>query len=135
MCQHLLNPRTMHKQRGEGVKNLLPQRKPAIKIEKTQKARRHDIITHRLFSASPSGTKDAASKVKLDVALFAKSTITCECGEKILLVPDLKSMQQAIDLHLKNHKKKQNDSEAENSEMEQLRQELIAKVFVKASTQ
>jgi hypothetical protein len=34
------------------------------------------------------------------------SVITCECGTDILLLPDLKAMNRAINVHVKEHRKK-----------------------------
>lgn len=40
--------------------------------------------------------------------------IKCECGCKILLVPDLQAMSQAIEKHVLEHKNKgANDAEAD----------------------
>ena len=36
--------------------------------------------------------------------------IKCECGTEILLLPDLKAMDRAIQAHVARHRKKGNDS-------------------------
>ena len=59
-----------------------------------------------------------------------KSTITCQCGAQILLVPDLKEMNSSIEAHVKEHKKKDGISDAE---AEIILDDLIAQIFGKIS--
>ena len=66
--------------------------------------------------------KNARTKLHLSV-------ITCECGYKILLVPDGHAMCQAIERHVLEHKNKgANDAEANRIE-----DALISQVFHKAA--
>ena len=73
----------------------------------------------------------------------AKSTIKCECGWEILLVPDLKAMNRAIEAHVDTHRKIEKDcskTDAENEgeaelEAERIENYLVAEVFKKASEQ
>jgi len=60
-------------------------------------------------------------------------TVKCSCGAKILLIPDVKKMNQAIEDHILAHTKNiQNVKEAE-AEAERIRNELIIKVLDLAS--
>jgi len=55
--------------------------------------------------------------------------ITCECGYKIFLIPDLVAMSQAIEKHVLEHKNKgANDAEAKRIE-----DALILQVFDKVT--
>lgn len=45
-------------------------------------------------------------------------TIKCECGHKILLIPDLKTMGQAIEKHALEHKNKYALTEEETNALE-----------------
>ena len=58
--------------------------------------------------------------------------ITCLCGAEILLVPNVKKMNEAIEAHILEHTKKLNAKEAE-AEAERIRSDLIIKVLEKAS--
>jgi len=67
---------------------------------------------------------------------FARSptdTIMCECGAEIVLLPDAKAMDIAIELHVSQHLQKLKRSCSFNAEAERLRDALIAQVFIKAS--
>jgi hypothetical protein len=59
-------------------------------------------------------------------------TIQCECGHKILLIPDLKAMGQAIEEHALEHKRKYALNEEETNALENT---LIAQVLELASKQ
>ncbi len=85
-----------------------------------------------------------ANALKKNVSInVAKSTIKCECGWEILLVPDLKAMSKAIEAHVETHRKIEKDcskTDAENEgvaelEAERIENYLIAEVFKKASVQ
>lgn len=60
-------------------------------------------------------------------------TVTCECGEEILLVPDLKAMSNAIELHVTLHLQKLKAPVCNDAEAERLKDNLIAQVLRKAS--
>ena len=53
-------------------------------------------------------------------------TINCECGHKILLLPDLKAMVQAIEEHVLDHK---NKFALTKEETETLENALITQTF------
>lgn len=59
-------------------------------------------------------------------------TIKCECGIEILLLPDVKTMGNAIEAHVTQHIRKLKPS-ASAAEAESLRDVLIAQVFSKLS--
>ncbi len=60
--------------------------------------------------------------------------IKCSCGKEILLVPDVELMGEAIEAHVKEHKKKVKEAKDAEVEAERIRDFLIEKVFRKASS-
>jgi hypothetical protein len=63
---------------------------------------------------------------------LALPTIRCHCGTEILLVPNVLSMNRAIEEHVKLHKKKIKDRREAKIEAEKVRDDLLAEVFKKA---
>ena len=61
------------------------------------------------------------------------SAIKCSCGAKILLVPNVKLMSEAIEAHVEEHKQKIKDPKEAEVEAENIRTDLIIKVLNKAS--
>ena len=61
-----------------------------------------------------------------------KSTITCRCGAKILVVPDLKEMNASLEDHVNAHKKKDKISDVE---AEAILEDLIAQLFSKITVE
>jgi hypothetical protein len=59
--------------------------------------------------------------------------IECECGFKILLVPDLKIMTKAIEAHAAQHGKNEKDPIKAASEQERIENILVAKTLKGAS--
>jgi hypothetical protein len=60
--------------------------------------------------------------------------VNCFCGVKILLVPDVRLMSEAIEAHIKEkHMSKTVDSVEAEVETEKVREYLIMQVFDKAS--
>jgi hypothetical protein len=59
--------------------------------------------------------------------------IKCKCGAEILLLPDLKAMSIATETHARIHGRKEKDAFKAEQEAEQVRDELIAQIFRKAS--
>ncbi len=57
--------------------------------------------------------------------------ILCECGEEILVVPDLKEMVRCIDTHAMIHKKKETDSKKAKAEYIRIEEQLTQKVVIK----
>jgi hypothetical protein len=53
----------------------------------------------------------------------------CECGYEILLLPDLKAMDQAIQNHLLEHKNRG----AKDANAERIEDALISQIFEKAA--
>ena len=72
---------------------------------------------------------DKESKKNMELPL-----IKCYCGTQILLVPNVKAMNKAIETHVEKHRKQKlpNQKEAE-SEAERIREYLITQVLSKAS--
>lgn len=60
-------------------------------------------------------------------------TIRWICGFEIMLVPNAKKMNDAIEAHLKEHKQKISNPKASQAEVEHLRDYLITLVFEEAS--
>lgn len=80
---------------------------------------------------SASGIKPfkRSSKRKVEQKdLKLKSTIVCQCGEQILLMPDVKEMNLALEMHVNEHKKKYKISDVE---AETILDYLLAQVFSK----
>ena len=59
--------------------------------------------------------------------------IKCLCGAEILLVPDIKVMNEAIEAHILEHTKKIKSPKEAEAEAERIRDDLIVKVLDKAS--
>lgn len=58
--------------------------------------------------------------------------LRCECGAEILLLPDLKVMNHAIEVHVANHRKKEKDRTKAAKVASHIRQILIEQLFEKA---
>jgi hypothetical protein len=58
--------------------------------------------------------------------------IECSCGVEILLVPNVKKMNEAIEAHILEHTKKIKDAKEAEAEAERVRSDLIIKVLEKA---
>jgi hypothetical protein len=56
-------------------------------------------------------------------------TIKCECGEEILLLPDVRAMGEAIEIHVAMHMQRSKALADPDGEAERLRDDLIAQVF------
>lgn len=59
--------------------------------------------------------------------------IKCSCGAEILLVPNVKLMNEAIEAHILEHTKKCSTPKEAEAEAEQIRDDLIIQVLEKAS--
>lgn len=59
--------------------------------------------------------------------------IRCCCGAQILLVPSIELMSKAIEAHVKEHRNKAMGHKEAEAEADQVRDDLIAKVLMKAS--
>ena len=55
--------------------------------------------------------------------------VTCECGEEILMLPDLKAMGNAIEKHVDLHRKNLRVPACTRKEAERLLDALIAQVL------
>ena len=60
-------------------------------------------------------------------------TIKCKCGAELLLIPDLKSMNEAIENHVAEHVAKSERITTKGAD--EIRDHLIIQVFEKASKQ
>ncbi len=70
---------------------------------------------------------DAPSKVR------GLPTITCSCGAKILLVPNIKKMSEAIEAHVESHKLRITNPARAKEESERIRNNLAKQVLDLAS--
>ncbi len=61
------------------------------------------------------------------------SAIKCDCGEIILLVPNIKLMSKVIETHVEKHKQEVHDPNEAEATAEHIRDNLIIQVFEKAS--
>jgi hypothetical protein len=59
--------------------------------------------------------------------------ITCTCGVEILLIPNVKKMNEAIEAHILEHTKKFKNAKEAEAEAERIRSDLVIKVLEKAS--
>jgi hypothetical protein len=59
--------------------------------------------------------------------------VKCSCGAEILLIPDVKKMNQAIEAHVLEHTKNIKNTKEAEAEAERVRSELIIKVLDLAS--
>ena len=69
---------------------------------------------------------------KLNLSNQRRKTIKCECGVEIVFLPDLKTMGNAIDVHVSTHMEKMK-APKESAEIERLREALIAQILKIAS--
>jgi hypothetical protein len=67
--------------------------------------------------------------------LFSESIIKCKCRAEILVVPDLRAMDRAIEAHVSLHRKNEKYNSKNNATAESVRSNLIAQVFMKTSGQ
>jgi len=56
-------------------------------------------------------------------------TILCECGAEIKVIPDVRSMGEAIEIHVAMHIEKMKPVAEEDAEADRLRDDLIAQCF------
>jgi hypothetical protein len=81
----------------------------STRFENLQKYTTNEIVV----VANASGAKTSHAELYLKERL---PLIKCECGTEILLLPDLKAMDRAIDAHVAEHRKKgKNPSRAATS--------------------
>ncbi len=73
------------------------------------------------------------SRSKANTKSASLPIIKCSCGSKILLVPSVKAMSQAIEAHVEEHKQKIENPAGSEEELERVRSELIEQVFNLAS--
>ena len=89
-------------------------------------------MVSELFTENRSHLTIPKSKKKIDTA-DGLSAIKCLCGEIILLVPNVKSMSDAIETHVAKHKQEVKDPIEAEAIAEHVRDDLIVQVLEKAS--
>jgi hypothetical protein len=57
--------------------------------------------------------------------------VLCECGEKILVIPDLNEMARCIETHAIIHEKKEADPDKAKAEYSRIEEQLTRKVIIK----
>jgi hypothetical protein len=102
----------MNKNRSKGTQKLLP-------IEETRVAK---IIEGKLTEM------DAHLKKGLPI-------ISCECGAEILVVPDLKAMNQAFKTHITEHRKKERNTQKKIAASSKIDELLSQLTIIKLSKQ
>jgi hypothetical protein len=55
--------------------------------------------------------------------------IRCQCGKEIKVIPDVRSMGEAIEIHVAMHIEKMKPLEKEDEEADRLRDALIVQLF------
>ena len=70
---------------------------------------------------------------KKDSNVAGRSAIKCSCGKLILMVPNVKVMSEAIEVHVAEHTKKVIDRKEAEAEAERVRDDLIVQILEKAS--
>jgi len=81
--------------------------------------------------------------LETNCASSSKSTVKCECGAEIIIVPDPKVMSKVIEAHVDKHRKVEKDcskTDAENEgeaelEAERIENYLISQIFKKVGKQ
>lgn len=79
------------------------------------------------------GRKDMPQKQKKTAGTSGLPVIKCDCGAEILLVPNVKKMNEAIEAHVLEHTKKCKNIKEAEAEGERVRSLLITEVLDKAS--
>ncbi len=108
---------------------------------KNRKLTRSDGTRNNIIAGVSKGasknTEETASQI-LMVMLDVCSVVKCECGAEILLVPDVKAMSHAIEVHVAEHiestrllrkKNRPTPSVSLAEEAERVRDALIAQAF------
>jgi hypothetical protein len=54
---------------------------------------------------------------------------TCSCGEEILIIPDIKAMNEALKNHVSNHNKATNQTISEQTLVEEMLKQLANNYF------
>ena len=98
------------------------------KVEKLQKALQSDLalIIKNLKDNSTDENNDLNERLP---------TIKCECGAKILVLPDLQAMNRAIKAHVAEHKNKERNSRSSSSTRSNIGQLLSQLTLLKIGTQ
>jgi SpoU rRNA methylase family enzyme len=56
--------------------------------------------------------------------------IVCECGQEILVIPDLKEMARCIEAHAKSHSEKEKNPCESEAEFNRIEEQLTQKVLL-----
>ena len=92
----------------------------------SRKAFERTECTHQ---EKPNHRKQSLSYIQKYVQRNSMPIIQCECGEKILLIPDLRAMNIAIENHLAAHSKTIKKTKIKEASQTSLRQFLIEQLF------
>ena len=77
----------------------------------------------------PNRRKRGLSDIQSYIQRNSMPIIQCECGEKILLIPDLRAMNIAIENHLAAHKRTTKKTKINEVHQTNLRQFLVEQLF------
>ncbi len=95
---------------------------------------KNEVNFNASFEEKDEKKLKALTNRKLIRSHQGKNTVTCECGAEILLLPDVKAMDQAIEAHIAAvHMQKSKDSKCGTMEAERVRDALTEQVLCKAS--
>jgi hypothetical protein len=89
----------------------------------------------------PTETREDANSIEDDLAdadTYLKERlpiIKCECGDEILVVPDLEAMNRAIKTHVAQHKKKKRTVQKNESTPNKVSELLSQLTIIKMSEQ
>jgi len=92
---------------------------------------RETAIANSFAATTGKAGSNSMRKPIPDNVKSADQVITCECGTKILLLPDLKATSDAIENHVAKHQKLESDLGKATAEAEGVRDALIAQALRK----
>jgi hypothetical protein len=56
--------------------------------------------------------------------------VVCECGQEILVIPDLKEMARCIEAHAREHSEKESNHSESEAKFNRIEEQLTQKVIV-----
>jgi hypothetical protein len=72
-------------------------------------------------------------KMNMNYSMKSLDVVFCECGEEILIVPDLEKMIHLIQMHAEIHRLVELNKKKGKEEYERIEQQLTEKILVKIS--
>ena len=90
-------------------------------------------MKNRKLMRFPRGNAEETCQSNFRRVAGCSSSVKCECGAEILLLPDVRAMSHAIEVHVAEHRQKSKTPAGAAAEAERVRDALIAQVLSKAS--